>query len=282
MKTAVYLMTSLAVLLSPFIASAENDCEYQKPLGFTVSADKLTTLDLNAGAGKLKVQGLGQATQVQVIATACASSQGRLDDLQIEQRVMDRRLVLNTRQPDSGWSFGINNYAYIDLEITLPEGLAVELTDGSGAVSISQVASAVIDDGSGELEVAQVSGPVSIEDGSGSIRLANIGGPISITDGSGGIEIINADGDVVIDEDGSGGIEIRRAAGNVTIEEDGSGSIIISEVGGDVHIGEDGSGAIEIADVTGSFTVDRNSNGGIRHKNVDGPVSVPEGGKKRY
>ncbi len=278
MKTLV----SLAGLLIASSVSAKEYCEYTKSLDFSADAAALNELDLSAGAGSLTILGVPNATQVNVTATACASSQKRLDNLFLDQRVQGRALKVETRQEKSAWSWGNNSYASITLEIQVPEHFSVMVNDGSGQATISQVASLEIEDGSGSLTINEISGQVSVEDGSGDLNLSQIGGKILISDGSGGIRVTDAEADVFIEEDGSGGITIRNVLANVMIEEDGSGSIDIREVAGDVYIEEDASGSIQIADVRGSFTVDRDSNGGISHKNVAGDVSIPEDSKRRH
>ncbi|MEM9533108.1 MAG: hypothetical protein AAGA23_19470 [Pseudomonadota bacterium] len=262
--------------------SAKDYCEYRKSLDFTQDVGSLAELDLNAGPGSLRISGDAGASQIVVNATACASSEKLLDGLRIDQRTSGDKLMLDTVEPDRGWSsWSGNSYAGIELEIVVPASFDVSVEDTSGSATIEGVHEVYVEDGSGELTIRSTSGPVSVDDGSGSLTLRDIGGRIYLNDGSGSIDIDGAREDVFIEEDGSGGIDIRDVALDVVIEEDGSGGITVSQVGGDVLVDNDGSGGIKVADVTGSLTVRRDGNGGINYSNVAGDISVPEDRRKR-
>jgi DUF4097 and DUF4098 domain-containing protein YvlB len=105
--------------------------------------------------------------------------------------------------------------AVIDLEVRVPQGLAL-----------------FVDDGSGAMRIADVLGDVRIDDGSGSIDVSHAVN-VTIDDGSGSIKISSATGDVRID-DGSGDINIRDVAGSVTID-GGSGSVLLADIRGAIY-----------------------------------------------
>ncbi len=90
----------------------------------------------------------------------------------------------------------------IGLEVQLPEGMSLNVDDGSGSIS-------VIDAG----------GDVSIIDGSGSITVRGVRGSVTIDDGSGGFDVADVDGDVLILEAGSGSVKIREVKGKVDYDE---------------------------------------------------------------
>ncbi|MGI9236959.1 MAG: hypothetical protein ACR2QZ_06155 [Woeseiaceae bacterium] len=132
--------------------------------------------------------------------------------------------------------FGRGSSARIDLKISVPAGMALE-----------------IDDGSGSIELRDIAADVSIDDGSGSIQVHGVAS-LSIDDGSGSIDITSAAGDVAI-VDGSGSIKVRSVGGSVSID-DGSGSITVSDVESDLIIVDDGSGGVDHSDIRGSVRED--------------------------
>ncbi len=270
------------VLVAVAGTAAAGDCKHERALDFDVDAAGLSALDLTAGAGRLTVRGQPGADRITVIATACASSARLLDGLALEHRLAGQTLLVETDYPDAGWSWTGRQYAYIHLDVTVPERLELAVEDGSGPVEIERVGSVTIVDGSGDLVVREIAGFVRIEDGSGGIRVRNVAGYAWITDGSGEIDIDGVEGNVTIAEDGSGEIEIRNVVGRVEIDEDGSGGIRIAGVGGDVRIGRDGSGSIDVASVGGDFEVERDGGGEVSYRDVNGRVSVPESSRRRY
>jgi DUF4097 and DUF4098 domain-containing protein YvlB len=132
--------------------------------------------------------------------------------------------------------FGFGDNAVINLTVTVPKALSLDIDDGSGGIVVEDVAG------------------VRIDDGSGSIRINRVAGEVKIDDGSGGIEIGEVTGDVDV-EDGSGEIDIRKVGGTVTID-DGSGSISVEDVGKDVRIVNAGSGGVDITRVKGRIIRD--------------------------
>ena len=134
---------------------------------------------------------------------------------------------------DDGW-MGWSEGARIDLEVTLPTGVALRIDDGSGSIDVSGVEADVsIDDGSGSLDVRDVAN-LTIEDGSGSIDVANASGDVSITDGSGSIKVRSVSGSVTID-DGSGSIKVNDVEKDLILVDVGSGSFKYSNVRGRVE-----------------------------------------------
>lgn len=249
-----------AVLITPLYSYADS-CRYSKDYNFSVDAASLENLQLDVGAGNLTVTGDSASNSVRVVATACANSRNRLEELDLTHRVRDSDLLVRTERYRSGsifsWlSFG-NNYAYINVEVTMPSELSLEVDDGSGGVEISNVSSLSLDDGSGAIQINNISGNVYVNDGSGSIAISNVGGIISVDDGSGPIRIRDSN-EVEIIDDGSGEITIENIHSNVNIRNDGSGGISIRDVAGDVEIGDAGSGSIDVRGVAGVYDSGKN------------------------
>lgn len=225
-------------------------CEVRREVDRQLGAAGLTGVLVDAEAGSLEVVG-ADVDRVRVRGVVCASD----DDL-----AADSRLIVERRQ-DAAWveadladGGGWRSYARMDLTVEMPRSLAADIQDGSGAITVRDIAAARVDDGSGSIAIQDVEGAVIIDDGSGEIRVERVGS-IEIDDGSGSIDVADIRGDVVVVEDGSGSMDIRDVAGDVRIQEDGSGSIVVAGVGGDFVLEDDGSGSVRYRDVQGQVSV---------------------------
>lgn len=229
----------MAMFLASFAHAAWND--YSEVRDLQLDADGIDSLEINAGAGSMEVKGVAGLDGIVVKATIVVSD---ADDDEAA-RVISKKMQLSLEKRgdqaqllsdfDDGF-MGRGTNARIDLEVTLPAGLAVKIDDGSGSIVIMDVESDVrIDDGSGSIDVQNVANLV-IDDGSGSIDVARASGDVAVTDGS-------------------GSISIRSVAGSVTID-DGSGSIKVSDVEEDLVIVDDGSGGLKFSDIRGTVEQD--------------------------
>lgn len=252
--TCLVLAGSLA---SP-LAMAQS-CRYSRDINFDVELLGLTRLSIDVGAGELNVTGAQRSDLISVRAVACADSQSRLDDLDLRQDRQGDRLEIASETGDSGWA-SVNwlgsNYAYIDVNISIPAGLVIDIDDGSGDLTLSDVSGDFrIDDGSGGIEIERVTGDVRIDDGSGDIWIQDVTGSVRLEDGSGDMELSNISGDVHVLDDGSGDIRIETVGGNVTIDDDGSGDIRVRDVRGSFETGDTGSGDVDYSGVEGRVDV---------------------------
>lgn len=247
------LLITLATFTLPTIAYADS-CNYEKEIEFTIDAASVQNLKVVVGAGELTIKGNANTREVSVTAVACASSRNRLDDMDLVHRSRGSDLEIFTEIDNSGrflFGWGTRN-AYIDIEMVVPEGLSLQVDDGSGSVSIAGVSALNLEDGSGSIEISNILGDVYVDDGSGSVEISKVDGLVSIDDGSGDLEILESNAVHIID-DGSGDIHIANIARNVYIEDDGSGDIEIQDIGGDVEIGSAGSGSLNVRGVAGNY-----------------------------
>jgi hypothetical protein len=197
----------------------------------------IDTLEINSGAGFLKVQGVEGLTSIEARGEIYVRGVLKEDMPKfISDRVKfsltrknGRAVLISEVKESSIFSF---RDARIDLTVKIPVSLDLKVIDGSGSI-----------------EVGRVGVNVSIEDGSGGMRLENIKGNLSVEDGSGEIDIKDVGGDVSI-EDGSGSISVVNVGGSVTVD-DGSGSMTIDGVGKDLIIKDAGSGSLHINNVKG-------------------------------
>lgn len=247
---------TFSILTIGFLATAVpalGDCSHSKKLAISpISSDGINRVRIDAAAGSLQVVG-GATSVIRAGGEACASSASRLDGIRLLSERRGDQIEIRVEIDSARGLFFRNTHASLDLEVELPQGMSVEIDDGSGSIDVRGV------------------GSLDIEDGSGSITVRNCG-PTRIDDGSGSIDVADIQGDLWI-EDGSGEIDVRDISGTVRID-DGSGSVDITRVGGDVIIVDDGSGSIRITDVRGDLRVGDHGSGGLSFDRIDGRVSV--------
>lgn len=237
MTTRVVVAVSAVTLLLAGPAWAQR-CEHSRDVDETVDAAGAVEALLVSGAGDLRVQGVEGITEVRVRGRMCASDPDRLEDMEVRARRSGDRVEVIAETDGGGWRRGRGDHARIDLEVEVPATLALDVEDGSGDLTIRDVAAARIDDGSGNIDVAAIAGDLEIDDGSGDIDVRGAGS-VRVDDGSGGIDVEDVRGDVVVEEDGSGSIEVRRVGGDFIVEDDGSGGIRYEDVAGRVETPDD-------------------------------------------
>ena len=208
------------IVMAMFVATLADAAwnGYTENRDLEITADGVTLLEIDAGAGEIVIRGIAQASNIKVRAVI------RVDDDEADARALIAKgLVLRletTRGTASLQSYFENHFwrnreAAVDLEVHIPQGLALFVDDGSGAMRIEDVFGDVrIDDGSGSIDVSHAVN-VSIDDGSGSIRISSVSGDVWI-------------------DDGSGDIDVRDVEGSVTID-GGSGSVLLADIRGAIY-----------------------------------------------
>ena len=267
-------MKKLSILIVGFIVAFTCEAQtVQKTVTMSLSAETINSLNVNAASGFLIIEGDQNASSIQVRADIELNG--------VDEKKMDRYIILKLEERgdnaflksdiDSKWKLlGQNIYGKIDLTVTVPANLALDIDDGSGNINISSIASTIsVNDGSGSQEVVSIGGDLDINDGSGSIDLKDVDGSVEMNDGSGSVIISGVSGSVKID-DGSGSIVAKRVGGDITIN-DGSGNIDIVDAGGSVTL-SDGSGNINVMNVGEDVIVKSSGSGGTQFKNIAGRV----------
>lgn len=252
------------------------DCEYQRDYDIELDAAQIQALEIDAEAGPIEIRGQG-SDAIQITARACASSEDALDGVTLQyERRGDRWEIISETEVNDGWFFSWtrDSYAYLEMTVVAPNGVSLDVDDGSGSLLIADWEGDIdIDDGSGSIELSRIMGSVDIDDGSGSIHLAEGEGDVDLEDGSGDIDIHNWTGNLFLN-DGSGDMNITQVVGHVTVDDDGSGPISIEDIDGDVRIDEDGSGSIDVYRVTGDLSIGSAGSGGLHFNDIDGNVSM--------
>jgi hypothetical protein len=151
------------LLLAILVAGSAQawDCKYEKDIDTTLSLAGSEQLSVVARAGELKIAGHTGAAEARVQGKVCASSEEWLQEAEIVTE-SGRHAAITVTLPDTdnGWRLMGNRYVYMDLEIEVPAGLALDIRDSSGDVDI------------------RGTGPVSIRDSSGDIEMHNVHGSV--------------------------------------------------------------------------------------------------------
>jgi len=210
--------------------------DHAAPRNATVDARGASVVRVRAASGLLRVEGRAGLDEVRVRGTARTARERNLEDIGLRAERSGDAVEVEAEMPKR---MGIGYWNdRLDLVIEVPEGMRVEVEDGSGDAEISNV------------------GTLRLEDGSGNVRVRGVRGDMTVSDGS-------------------GGIDVRDISGRLTIEDDGSGEIVAEDVGGTVHVRRDGSGRIRVSSVGGDFIVDQDGSGGVDSHDVRGQVRIP-------
>jgi len=290
-KLSMLAMAMSTVLLSGCILKVNAHDHQHSASGLTETqhqlvldnANQLSYFDISAGRGNLEIVGDDSVTSITVDAII-GSEDGKDYEFTLKKSGDGAKLLAKS----DGGMFS-NSHAYLHLTVRVPSSLKLNVSDGSGDMSINNFANDVeISDGSGLIRVDNVIGKLDISDGSGNIALVNAGSDVSISDGSGNITLAKVSGNVRI-SDGSGNIIAEHVSGNVQVS-DGSGHTRVEDVTGDVRI-EDGSGDINVnrvsgvvtitdgsgninVDDAGSLIIEAAGSGGVNTNNIHGKMSL--------
>ena len=275
MRSTIWL--ALLALAPAAAMASDNNCKFRADRAGGVDAKGVEKVVIRAGAGDLKVVGRSNAIRIEARGVACAGKQEMLDASQISVRREGNVVYVETALPqnESGFSWGNNDYAYIDIGVALPSGLPVDAIDSSGDATLEDLKSLVMQDSSGDLRLTRIAGAIELTDSSGDLRIEHAGS-VQLRDSSGDIEIEEVTANVDVQLDSSGDIEINDVDGSVVIEQDSSGSIRVEDVKGSVDVKSDSSGDIYAGRVAGDFTVSEDSSGSIGHESIGGRITVPD------
>lgn len=259
MNTVFFMLLSTLASSSVIIdeATPARVRAYDEPRSARVNARGASRIVIVGRAGWLRVEGKEGMSEVIAEGTARAPRTDLLREIKLTGtregdvvRIVVDMPNVEHRDWDSNWDSG----PALDLTVTVPNNIAVEIEDSSGDLRV--IGTAALD----------------VDDNSGGVEIRDVGGALRVRDGSGELEIQNVRGDVTID-DGSGEIDVRDVTGSVTLR-DGSGSITARTVGGSVHVERDGSGGIRVVDVGGDLTVERSRKRGLSYSGVKGRIRV--------
>lgn len=249
MRTLLLIMTLLssAQLLA-------DECEFSRDINRVLEAAALDELEVAAGAGLLRISGDTKTKQIKIEARLCAETKKDLQAMDVVSKSSGKQASIRTRIPDSDGWFN-NGYRRIDLILTVPSYLALDVDDSSGSARVKGVRSLKMDDSSGSLQVEDIAGDVDVDDSSGSLEFENIGGSVTVSDSSGSITARDIGGHFHVESDSSGQIDGKRIKGDFIVDRDSSGSINAKQVGGDFIVHRDGSGGIHYSEIQGKVEI---------------------------
>jgi|GEM_PF-435820 len=235
-----------------------DDCKYSRDVERTLALDNASVLEVDARSGFLVIKGESGRSDVLIEAEVCASDKDMLDEMEVVSRTRSNASFIKTKIPQFSGRFFGNNYARINLTLTVPDWIELDVSDSSGEASIRNVAKLSMSDSSGELKITGITGDVKVKDSSGDMSLEEIDGMVEVNDSSGDIYASDLKQGLIVIADSSGDIEAQRVGYDVIIERDSSGSIDVEDVGGDFIVKKDSSGGIHYDDVQGDVELPRN------------------------
>lgn len=236
------------------------NCKYEKDIDQVLDLNGSEKLTILAGAGDLEIRGDDDRSEAVIRGKVCVSDEDWLDESRVDM-AQGRNAEIVVELPDlaNSWSLMGGTYAYIDLEITVPDNLQLDIKDSSGDVEIEGVST------------------LSLKDSSGDVLLEDIEGSVMLNDSSGDLVLEDIEGDVTVDSDSSGDIRGRDIEGSVLVRRDSSGDIRFIDVSRDFTVERDSSGDITAKGVGGDFNVLADGSGDIVARNVQGKILKPKG-----
>ncbi|MGD2131049.1 MAG: DUF4097 family beta strand repeat-containing protein [Lysobacterales bacterium] len=232
------------------------DCEHERTVEATLNLEGSETLAIRAAAGDLRVTGRSGTSQAKATGKICASDEEWLEESKLVTDEGKEARIAVSLPDSSGWTFMGNQYLYMDLEIEVPDHIALDIRDSSGDMKVENTASVRIQDSSGDINLEDVKGAVTLEDSSGDIDLLDITGDVVVVrDSSGDIRGRDIEGSVRVEKDSSGDIRFRNVSADFVVEKDSSGDIVADGIGGDFRVLKDSSGDIRSSGVTGEVDV---------------------------
>ncbi len=241
---------SSSVMLNSSDVLAWN-CDEERMITKDFDIGSVENIDVEAGAGRLDIKGVGEGGKIGITAKLCSSDKDLLAEMDVKTKIDDDVAMLKTYFPKKSWG---NYSAAIDLVLTVPTGSSLEVADSSGDLEIKDVQNLVLTDSSGDLSLKNIGGKVTLTDSSGSISMKEIGSA-EVTDSSGDMIVKKVTGDFTVNVDSSGDIDVRGVGGNVLVKVDSSGSIDVQDVSGDFVVEKDGSGNIDYDGIQGDVSI---------------------------
>ncbi|HLI17728.1 MAG TPA: DUF4097 family beta strand repeat-containing protein [Rhodanobacteraceae bacterium] len=274
MRNSILLLAGVSLLAMSLCAGAAEQCRYSAPRNAEIDAAGLKLLSAEIGPDDLNIQGEPGLAKIEVHGTACASDEKWLQDVQVETaRHGDTASVIaQDGHHENIFSLFGNSYAYLKLDLRVPQSLAIKLKQGSGDTHASNIAALDASLGSGDLDLDGVAGEFRLDMGSGDVKARKVGS-FNLTDlGSGDVGVDGVQGDAQVGSIGSGDLTLANIKRDMSIDTIGSGDVKITGVGGSLKLGHISSGGLVIRNVTGDVTVGSISSGDVSITNAGGNV----------
>ncbi|WP_286272559.1 DUF4097 family beta strand repeat-containing protein [Thalassotalea hakodatensis] len=240
-------LIATAIIAFSTLANWHSSLTLQDTKTLQLDADSIQKIKIDVGSGSLSITG-SDTNIIKVVAQIYQKEAH--DNYQLSLTNENAYAMLTSKNK------GFNESTRIDLALQLPSRFSVNIQDGSGPITLTNVKSANINDGSGSIDISFIDGDVNISDGSGEITVESIQGSLTINDGSGSITAKSIQGFVTID-DGSGSIDVKNVKQEVSIS-DGSGSINVDQAKSFTLV-DDGSGSVNIKNIAEKVNMNGNN-----------------------
>ena len=259
-KFAVIVAAGLAgwFITQPLFADSTHPNTHEIEKVLLMKGGALNAMLIDATAGELTLVG-SDSTQIMVEARIVGDDLAP-GDYQLTLQEKDGKAVLYAHIKGNK-----HDDEHIDLVVSLPASMALEVRDRSGDIDISAMSGGLtMIDRSGDITLTDISGATNVDDRSGDIVVDGLTGPLQINDRSGDILLkhIEGNGSIV---DRSGDISVKHLSGDLTIE-DTSGDIRVKKVSGLVSV-DDSSGSIDVKGA-GDFRLLSDGSGDVTVKNI--------------
>jgi DUF4097 and DUF4098 domain-containing protein YvlB len=199
-----------------------------------------------------------------------------LDEVEITIERDGDRLVIKREgsKVRDGWDMITKGYVSIDITVTIPADVRLDIATGSGDIDLDdRTAPVKVSTGSGDVVAAQMGAGFEMDTGSGDIHLRSVNGLFKFSSGSGDIRVDEVYGRVETSS-GSGDVDIDLVRGDVKVST-GSGDVGLGTLEGNLHA-RTSSGDVTVhdhkgeADIgTSSGDVELRSNSGTGILNID-------------
>ena len=146
MRKSILLLAGASLLALSFTAVGAEQCRYSAPRNAEINAAGLKLLAVQIGPDDLVIHGDPGVTNVVVRGTACASNEKWLQDVKIEaSRSGDTgNLIAHDGDHTMLMSLFGGSYAYLKLDVRVPQSLAIKLQEGSGDAKVDNVAAGCV------------------------------------------------------------------------------------------------------------------------------------------
>ena len=256
-------MRALLITLVTLTASAlqagsfGSDCQEFAERSAVQSAKGVTRVVIIDRAGFLHVEGRAGATEIRATGHACAPIEELLVGIRLSASRSGSQVTIEAEVPKQGDSF-FASAPRLDFTVTVPAGIAVDIADTSGELTIHDTGNTRVAVTSGNMNIRNVNGSLTVRATSGAIDIDGVTGDVHIPSyPSGAVKIARVGGSVTIDRHGSGSIEVHNVKRNLVITADGPGPVAVSDIGGDFTLGAKGGGSVDYKRVTGRVMVPR-------------------------
>ncbi|HEX5489337.1 MAG TPA: DUF4097 family beta strand repeat-containing protein [Rhodanobacteraceae bacterium] len=276
MHKSIPLLAGASLLAVAFAAGAAEQCRYSAPRNAELDATGLKSLEVDLGRSDLSIRGERGLTKITVRGTACASNEAWLKDVKVETARHGDTASITADSGEHGivLSFFGGSYAYLKLDVRVPQSLAVKLKQGSGDASAGSLAALDATLGSGDLKVDGVAGEFGLSVGSGDVESSHVGSLNLSSVGSGDVDVDGVNGDARVGSVGSGDLGLRNVKGNVSIGSISSGDAKLSGIGGSLTVGSVSSGDFDVRNVKGEVSIRSVASGDVDIERAGGNVRV--------